>query len=333
MYNQNRNYTLIFIIMSLVACTSKQSNYVEDSSFAEICKNLPVAANEELPLSSASDDWFQVYESYEGVYSIVEPYQFQMSISHLILGNDRALLFDTGMGILPIKPVVERITNLPLVVLNSHTHFDHVGGNAEFSNILAIESAYTKQNMLGFKHDEVAGDVAVEAFCGEAPTGLDVNGYHTRAWSASNYIADGQSIDLGGRVIEVLQVPGHTPDAIALLDREDGLLFTGDTFYDDNLWLFSPETSLDDYSNSIDRLVGIEKRIQYLFGAHTSARVDAGKLAQVKISLQKLRSGSIKPVKKIGERLVYQIDGINFVTSKSALEGKQIDITKGASGL
>ena len=76
MYNQNRNYILIFIIMSLVACTSKQSNYVEDSSFAEICKNLPVAANEELPLSNASDDWFQVYESYECVYSIVEPYQF-----------------------------------------------------------------------------------------------------------------------------------------------------------------------------------------------------------------------------------------------------------------
>ena len=69
MYNQNRNYILIFIIMSLVACTSKQSNYVEDSSFAEICKNLPVAANEELPLSNASDDWFQVYESYAVSYT------------------------------------------------------------------------------------------------------------------------------------------------------------------------------------------------------------------------------------------------------------------------
>ena len=333
MINVNHNYILIFILMSLVACTSEQKNYVEDSSFADTCINLPVAANKELPLSSASDDWFQVYESYEGVYSIVEPFQFQMSISHLILGNDRALLFDTGMGILPIKPVIERITSLPLTVLNSHTHFDHVGGNAEFSDILAIESAYTKQNMLGFKHDEVAGDVAAEAFCGDSPTGLDVNAYHTRAWSASNYITDGESINLGGRIIEVMHVPGHTPDAVALLDEENGLLFTGDTFYDDNLWLFSPETSLDDYSNSIDRLVGIEDKIKYIFGAHTSARVNTGRLAKVQASLKKLRSGETNPINEIQGRLIYQIDGINFVTSRAALEGKQGDIKAGASGL
>ena len=333
MFKRNHNYTLIFTLMFLVSCTSEQSNYVEDSSFAQICKNLPVAANKELPLSSASDDWFQVYESYEGVYSIVEPFQFQMSISHLILGNDRALLFDTGMGILPIKPVVERITSLPVVVLNSHTHFDHVGGNAEFSNILAIESAYTKQNMLGFKHDEVAGDVAVEAFCGEAPAGFDVNSYHTRAWSASKYITDGESINLGGRVIEIMQVPGHTPDAVALLDRENELLFTGDTFYDDNLWLFSPETSLDDYSNSIDRLVSIEDDVKYIFGAHTSARVKTGRLAEVQASLKKLRSGEFEPMNEIQGRLIYEIDGVNFVTSKFALEGKQGDTRKGATGL
>ena len=56
-------------------------------------------------------------------------------------------------------------------------------------------------------------------------------------------------------------------------------------------------------------------------------------MVKLKTSLQKLRSGSEKPVKEIGERQIYQIDGINFVTSKAALEGKQIDIKKGASGL
>ena len=323
-------YTILFMLAS---CMDDKTTYVEESSFADICKNLPVESNRMLSFSSASNDWFQVYESYEGVYSIVEPYQFQMSISHLIVGQDRALLFDTGMGILPIRPVAETITSLPITVLNSHTHFDHVGGNAEFSDILAIDSTYTKSNMQGFKHEEIAGDVAPEAFCEEPPNGLDVDTYRTRPWSANDYVADGEEIDLGGRILEVLHVPGHTPDAVALLDRENALLFTGDTFYDDVLWLFSPETNLEDYANSIDRLVEIEDSVKYLFGAHTSARVNAGRLAQVKKSLAKLRSGEIRPDNEIGARLIYQIDGVDFVTSRPALAGKQGDITKGASGL
>ena len=106
-------YTMLFMLTS---CMDDKTTYVEESSFADICKNLPVESNRVLRLSNASNDWFQVYESYEGVYSIVEPFQFQMSISHLIVGQDRALLFDTGMGILPIRPVAETITSLPLTL-------------------------------------------------------------------------------------------------------------------------------------------------------------------------------------------------------------------------
>ena len=65
----------------------------------------------------------------------------------------------------------------------------------------------------------------------------------------------------------------------------------------------------------------------------SSARVNAGRLAQVKKSLAKLRSGEIRPDNEIEARLIYQIDGVNFVTSRPALAGKQGDITKGASGL
>ena len=115
---------ILIIATSVASCTKNEVSYVEDSSFADVCMSLPVPANKILPLSDASTEWFQVYESQKGVYSIVEPYQFQMSISHLILGDERALLFDTGMGMAPIKPVIESLTDLPVTVLNSHTHFD-----------------------------------------------------------------------------------------------------------------------------------------------------------------------------------------------------------------
>ena len=175
----------------LVACQVEQQTPDEESAlFTDVCDGLPREDNAALALSAASDDWFQVYETAEGVFSIVEPYQIEESISHLIVGDERAILFDTGIGLLPIRPVVERITNRPVTVLNSHTHFDHVGGNAEFSSILAIDSDYTRANMAGFDHRRVAADFTPEAFCKGPPSGVDLDQIHTRPWKASRYIED-----------------------------------------------------------------------------------------------------------------------------------------------
>ncbi len=240
-----------------------------EGKFDQVCEDLPREENAKLPLSEASDDWFQVYKVSEGVYSIVEPYQFQETISHLIVGDDSAVLFDTGIGLLPIRPVVERITSLPVAVLNSHTHYDHVGGNAEFSSVLAIDLEYTRANMAGFERSRLADDFRLDAFCKGPPEGVDVSSFHTPPWKASRFVEDGEILDLGGRTLQVLHVPGHTPDATALLDAKNGLLFTGDTYYDAQLWLFVPETSLDDYKRSIARLTSIKGDIKYLLGAHT----------------------------------------------------------------
>ena len=130
---------LSVVLLFIAGCqTQTGTPYITEGTFAEICEGHPGEENAKLPLSDASDDWFQVYEAANGVYSIVEPYQFEETISHLIVGEDRALLFDTGLGLLPIRPVVERVTSLPVSVLNSHTHYDHVGGNAESGNQLVF---------------------------------------------------------------------------------------------------------------------------------------------------------------------------------------------------
>jgi mRNA-degrading endonuclease YafQ of YafQ-DinJ toxin-antitoxin module len=85
-----------------------------------------------------SGDWFKVYEVGEGVYAIAEPYNYQEVISYLIIGSQKALLFDSGMGMSSISETVKELTNLPVTVLNSHTHYDHIGGNSEFETILAM---------------------------------------------------------------------------------------------------------------------------------------------------------------------------------------------------
>jgi glyoxylase-like metal-dependent hydrolase (beta-lactamase superfamily II) len=331
---------LVANLLAVASTLSAQPNeivlgapYAPEGSFADICAQQISGENSNLPLSPASDDWFRIYEAGPGVYSIVEPYQFQETISHLIVGETRALLFDTGMGFLPLRAVVERLTNLPVTVLNSHTHFDHTGANAEFDSILAIDSDYTRANMAGFDNSAVAGDIAPDAFCEGPPVGMDVAKFTVKAWQATGYVKDGDVIDLGGRSLQVLHVPGHTPDATALLDADNGLLFTGDTYYDAELWLFVPETNLDDYERSLARLAELEKGANYLLGAHRSARVRVGHLAKVKQAVSKLRSGNYRGEPGSDEPIVFVIDGIELVTAQTVLDGSLYDDAKGGSGL
>jgi glyoxylase-like metal-dependent hydrolase (beta-lactamase superfamily II) len=297
------------------------------------CDSIPRPENAELPLAAVSDDWYQVRESAAGVYSIVEPFQIQETISHLIVGEKQALLFDTGVGLLPLKPVIERITKLPVTVLNSHTHYDHVGGNWEFDTVLAVDSDFTRANMAGFSNESIGLDFVPEAFCKGVPGGINLATFHTRAWQAVRYVEDGETIDLGRRSIEVLRVPGHTPDAVALLDRDNRLLFTGDTWYDASLWLFARETSLPDYENSLDRLVKLEDKIDYLFGAHNVARANAGRLRQVQDVVQKIRTGDYQGELDEYGRLAFEIGNVRILTTQTALDGAHGDVSTGGNGL
>ncbi|MBT6447439.1 MAG: MBL fold metallo-hydrolase [Flavobacteriaceae bacterium] len=321
---------IALILLSINSYSEEKTALFDEFTAKHTCN---INFNDKFALSSYSDEWFHVYKTHNNVYSIVEPYQYQESISHLIIGENKALLFDTGIGLIPIRPIIKKITNLPIIVLHSHTHFDHVGGNWEFSDVRAIETSYTKANMNGFENKRIGQDFTDDSFCKDPPKNIDLNNIYTKEWKASSYIKNKDIIDLGNRKIEILHVPGHTPDALALLDKQQGLLFTGDTYYNAELWLYVPETNLDNYQNSIDRLVQIESKVDYIFGAHRTVRVDSGVLIKTKKALLKLRSAEyVSDKNDQSKQLFITIDGIDFVTALPVLEGKQGDTSKGGSG-
>lgn len=297
------------------------------------CDLLPRPANAALERVGVASDWFEVYRAADGVLAIAEPLQFQEVISYLVLGSERALLFDSGLGLVPIRPVVEQLTRLPVEVLNSHTHFDHVGGNAEFRSILALDTPYTRANQQGFPHAALAGEVEPGSFCRGAPEGADAEGFRTRPWMPTRIVADGERIDLGGRVLEILHVPGHTPDALALLDRANGLLWTGDSYYDGTIWLYVAETDLDGYERSLARLAALVPGLERLLPAHNGATAEPRRLLQARDAIRQLRSGSVPGVAEPEGRVVFGFDGFSILVSQPLLEGRSGDPSRGGSGL
>jgi glyoxylase-like metal-dependent hydrolase (beta-lactamase superfamily II) len=197
---------------------------------------------------------------------------------------------------------VEGLTNNPVLVLNSHTHPDHIGGNHEFKTILGVDTAFTKTNSKGYSDPEMKDWVGRDNVCGELPKGFAPSAYAIRPFSISRHIQDGEILDLGDRKIEILQTPGHTPDALCILDRQNRILFTGDTFYAGPIYLYSPETDFDAYARSVNRLATLEKDVDALLTAHNSPEAPSSALGRLKEAVEKIRSGEMKPMEKDGLR-------------------------------
>jgi len=267
------NFSLLPLLC--VLCAPISANSVLSPSFPgqklaekpEWCKPLPRPEYKALQRVLPEEPWFEVYKVAPRTFAIYEPHQSEEVISYLIVGQKQAVLFDTGMGIADIKKIVSRLTSLPVVVLNSHTHDDHVGGNWQFLFVFGMDTAFTRENAKGSTADAQA-EIAPGEICGDLPKRFDPKAYKTKPWHISAFIHDGFRIKLGGRTVEVIATPGHTPDAIALLDRENGLLFTGDTFYPAPIWLYRPETDLAAYEKSIARLAALAPEVKTVLGAH-----------------------------------------------------------------
>ena len=278
------------------------------------CDHTPRDAYAALERVPTGDPWFEVYRVDDGVLAIYEPYQAQEVISYLILGGERALLFDTGMGIANISATVRRLTKLPVTVFNSHTHYDHVGGNADFGEILAMDTQFTRESARGMPRNAVAGEVTPDALClTQVPRGFDPATYAIRPFHPTRFIDGGFVIDLGGRRLEVVSTPGHTPDAVVLLDRANGLAWTGDTFYEGPIWLFAPGTDLDAYEASVATLAGLAPSLRKLFPAHNTPTADPARLVQLRDAFAEVRKGSRPGTPRSADRVEYLFEGFSFL--------------------
>ena len=281
---------VLFAPVSVPSALSFSRPALTQADKPDWCKPLPRPEYNSLERIRISDPWFEVYKVAPNTFAIYEPHQAEEVISYLVLGKEKALLFDTGMGISDIRKLVTELTKLPVVVLNSHTHNDHVGGNWQFDTIYSMDTDFSRQNAKGSTADAQA-ELAPGQICGELPNNFDAMSYRTKPWTITKYVHDGGELDLGGRSLEILSTPGHTPDAICLFDRANGLLFTGDTYYPAPLWLYRPETDLGAYAKSIARLAALAPQVKIVIGAHNIPIAPPSVLPDLVAAFADLRAG------------------------------------------
>ncbi len=217
--------------------------------------------------------WFEVYKVSEETFAICEPGHWEGVISYLIEGQSKAVLLDTGMGIGDIKKVVEHVTSLKVLVVNSHTHFDHVGDNHQFDEIAVFnDKTETKRLENGTTIDELKGEMRREFLLRPLPKGFDPKSYKILPSKPTHLLKHEETIDLGERVLQVLHTPGHSPGSICLLDTKSRELFTGDTFYLSSLLAHFPESDFLAYSRTAHYLASLAPSISVLRPAHDDSR-------------------------------------------------------------
>lgn len=215
-------------------------------------------------------DWFTASECAPNTWRIVDHGTVNV---YLVIGRDRAVLIDTGYGQANLRRYVQSLTSLPLTVVNTHGHPDHVGANTQFGAVLAHRADFagierTVTSVQRGDNRDTSVPVA-EQF-----------DYHTDAKPLElKSVKDGDVIDLGERTLEIIAAPGHTPGEIVLLDRQHQLLFSGD-HVNRLVWLQLPSClPLEVYLTSLEKLAARATDFTTILPGHNEP-FDHGVLAE-----------------------------------------------------
>ena len=265
-------------------------------------KALPREIYLDLQKLESSQSWFEVYKIEPGVYVFYEPGQFEEVISYLVTGKEKAALIDTGCGIGNVRTLAEEFTQLPIMIVNTHSHYDHIAQNYMFDQVAIFDAPNARQAAEnGCSKAEMARLLAKEMLWKPLPENFDQGSYHVPPFTVTWWLKDGDIIDLGDRKLEVLHTPGHSPDSICLLDKEARLFWTGDMFYTGAIYIHLPGADLDAFIASYERMIALFPLYEKLMPSHNEPWVDKTALEEVLQAAQDIRAGKADHIEIIDE--------------------------------
>lgn len=209
-------------------------------------------------------NWFTVRELAGNVWVIDDNGQDTM---YLVQGKTKALLIDTGLGIGGLLELVASLTPLPVIVVNTHGHPDHVGGNYQFEDVHIAREDVPRVHGCFAKEERTW---LLENVLQDAPLSEPFREFWLKQ-KPKNIIAiqPGHTFDLGGRIIKAVALPGHTPGCIGLLDENEKMLFSGDSILAGIIWMHLPESlPLNLFLESLTRLNLLADKFDIILPGH-----------------------------------------------------------------
>lgn len=261
--------------------------------------------------------WFHVQTRGPRVWQLTEPGHVAM---WLVAGDERAALIDTGCGFVPLRPLVtELVGDLPVTVLQTHHHVDHVGGSHEFDDVRihaagveGLAAGLTPERLAGYREYALAQEAAAAVY-GD----LDARFFHLQrdehrprplpacvrdgTWTiagveASGTIADEELVDLGGRTLRALHTPGHSPADLSYELVGEGLLIGGDTVNTGPVYVQNPDSSVTQLRASLARLAARADAYDRVLCCHfMRTAVPPSYLATQVAALDALLAGTVVP--------------------------------------
>lgn len=211
---------------------------------------MPDNSSNEPKFADASALNFKIWEMQKDTYV----FDFGGAVSmYLLVGADKALVIDTAYGYGDIPGLIRKFTDKPLIVVNTHAHGDHTGGNAFFPDVHLFRPPFFMHAMPGARP---ASDFP-----------------HPRYRKIA--VEDGHVFDLGGgREVEVITIPAHNDSSVALLDRRQRLLFTGDELEAGQVLMFEDaKTQITAHLANMKKLWARRDEFDYLCPSHNGVPV------------------------------------------------------------
>lgn len=191
-------------------------------------------------------------------------FETDMVRAWLFAGTEKAALIDTTNFHGDLAGAVRTVTDLPVILINSHAHRDHISSNGCF------ETAYMHPDEFEF-------------YAKNAEEGF----------AAPGSLYDGQIIDLGGQELEVIHIPGHTHGSIALLNRTKRILVSGDTISAGPVFLFDEEHDYEKYKASLLRLKSCSADYDCIYTSHGAYKVENAQIDNQLACLDECLAGKV----------------------------------------